>query len=120
VSVVTPYPRGKYEGSFSEGKITLRINDKGNSIALKQVILRVAQCNDGKTINDSITFDGVLFFPIDKARFSISMTTNSGTVVVNGIFTNPNTATGSLKVTYADSNRTCTVGPLTWAASLSD
>ena len=109
-----PRPRWKYIGQFGGGELTLRTNDKGDMICLKQVILRDAQCKEGGGVNDTIVFDATCFFPIYNGQFTITM---EG-VTLDGQFINPNTATGWVTISGVYGGCSCTIGPAKWTTVL--
>lgn len=115
LAVINVTPRGKFVGSFNQGNFTLRVNEKGNMVVLKQLILKGIECKGGGKLTDSITFEGSSFFPIEANKFSIALSV----VSISGRFTSPTSATGTISINYVSGEKKCQVGPLIWSANLS-
>jgi hypothetical protein len=111
---VQPLPTVKFEGTFEGGTLVFRINDKGNMVIPKEIRVKKALCNEGKTMTTLLAFDPPPFFPITDGKFTI---TREKQLTVTGIFISPKQARGSIELYLLKNGKPCTIGPLTWVAT---
>jgi hypothetical protein len=111
---IKPDEKAKFEGTFPGGELTFRIGEKGNWVILKTILLKGAECKEGKAMSDSLTFDPPQLFPITDGKFTIAI---DDEVTISGQFLSSTKAGGSLKLVLKNAGKTCTIGPHNWSAS---
>lgn len=112
---VLPASRGKFLGTFTGGKLVLRVNDKGDGIALKELVLTKATCTNGKDVSTRFDYPTAVYAAIEYNQFTIS----TDNVTVTGYFNNPPTsAAGTVRVQAKGNKGVCVVGPVDWTAVL--
>jgi hypothetical protein len=109
-----PVPNARFEGVFEGGTLVFRTNDKGTMVIPKEIKVRKASCNEGKTISTLLAFDPPPFFPITDGQFTIS---REEQIEIFGIFISSMQARGSIELYLLRNGKPCTVGPVTWVAS---
>ena len=110
---IKPDEKAKFEGTFPGGEFTLRIGENGNWVILKTILLKGAECKEGKAMSESLNFEPPQMFPITDGKFSIEL----DGVTISGQFLSSTKAGGSLKLVLKDAGKTCTIGPSNWSAS---
>lgn len=116
-----PLSRAKFEGTFANGELTLRIGENPNLVIPKLVTLRGAVCKEGGIINDSITFEPPPSFWITNGKFTISIIdlfSVGDQLTISGVFLTSSRASGTISISLRSNKGKCTVGPLNWTASM--
>lgn len=111
---IQPAPDVKFEASFEGGLFIFRTNDKGTYVIPKEVRIKKASCNEGRTLSDLLAFDPPPFFLITEGKFTISRDTQ---LVITGVFISPTQARGSIELHLLKNGKPCTIGPVVWVAS---
>lgn len=116
-TAVKPYPRARFDGTFAQGTLILRISDNSNMIIPKEVRLRNASCKEGKSLSDTINFEPPPSYQIIDSKFDINYL---DFVFISGQFFTSTTAQGMIRlILQHPGGGRCTIGPTPWRASAS-
>lgn len=116
-AVVKPYPKARFDGTFTGGTLILRISDNSNMIIPKEVRVRQAACKENKSISDTINFEPPPSYAITDAKFDINYL---DFVFISGQFFTSTSAQGMIRlILQIPGGGRCTVGPTAWKASAS-
>ncbi len=116
-AVVKPYPKARFDGTFADGTLILRISDNSNMIIPKEVRVRQATCKEGKSLSDTINFEPPPSYAITDAKFDINYL---DFVFISGQFFTSTSAQGMIRlILQIPGGGKCTIGPTAWKASAS-
>lgn len=114
---VKPYPRARFDGTFADGTLILRISENSNMIIPKEVRIRNASCKEGKAMSDTINFEPPPSYAITDSKFDINYLDY---VFISGQFFSSTSAQGMIRlVLQFPGGGRCTIGPTAWRASAS-
>jgi len=114
-AVVVPYPRARFDGTFTNGTLILRIGENSNMIIPKEVRVRQASCKEGKSISDTINFEPPPSYAITDAKFNFNYLDY---VFISGQFFTSTSAQGMIRlILQIPGGGRCTIGPTPWRAS---
>jgi hypothetical protein len=111
--VIKPQPGALFSAQFVGGGFSFRIHGSSNYVIPKIVNVKKAQCAEGKTVSDQISFEPPPTFEIKDNQFTITQGTQ---VTIYGTFTSATTARGTITLKFKGKGVACTVGPLGWNA----
>jgi len=116
-AVVKPYPKARFDGTFVDGTLVLRISDNSNMIIPKEVRVRQAACKEGKALSDTLNFEPPPSYAITDGKFDINYL---DIVFISGQFFTSTSAQGMIRLIlkFPGGGR-CTIGPTAWKASAS-
>ena len=116
-AVVKPYPKARFDGSFVNGTLILRISENSNMIIPKEVRVKQAACKEGKSLSDTINFEPPPSYAITDAKFDINYL---DFVFISGQFFTSTSAQGMIRlILQIPGGGKCTIGPTPWKASAS-
>ncbi|OGO32886.1 MAG: hypothetical protein A2Z16_04030 [Chloroflexi bacterium RBG_16_54_18] len=113
--VVRPYSNARFDGTFADGTLILRVSDNSNMVIPKEVRVRNASCKEGRALSDTINFEPPPSYAITDAKFDINYLDY---VFISGQFFSSTSAQGMIRLIlqYPGGGR-CTIGPTAWRAS---
>jgi hypothetical protein len=112
---IIPAAGARFEGTFEGGSFVLRINSNGTAVIPKTVRIQKANCQEGKTLSDTLSFEPPPSFPIEDGKFVISYT--APYLYWTGTFVTTTQARGSIELKFKKEGVTCTIGPVGWIAN---
>lgn len=116
-AVVKPYPKARFDGTFANGTLILRISENSNMIIPKEVRVKQASCKEGKSLSDTINFEPPPSYAITDAKFDINYL---DFVFISGQFFSSTRAQGMIRlILQIPGGGKCTIGPTPWTASAS-
>lgn len=113
-TAVKPMAGVKFEGTFESGTLTFRTNPTGYMVVPKTIRIIKANCQEGKKLSDTLSFEPPRYFPVEGGKFTISWDSQ---VYMTGTFLTPSQARGSLELKFKKEGVTCTIGPVAWTAT---
>jgi hypothetical protein len=114
---VKPYPRARFDGTFINGTLILRISDNSNMVIPKEVRVRNASCKEGKSLSDTINFEPPPSYEIIDGKFNLNYL---DFVFISGQFFSSTSAQGMIRlILQIPGGGRCTIGPTPWKASAS-
>lgn len=114
---IKPYPKARFDGTFINGTLILRISENSNMIIPKEVRVRQGACKEGKSLSDTINFEPPPSYAITDAKFDINYL---NFVFISGQFFTSTSAQGMIRlILQIPGGGRCTIGPTPWKASAS-
>jgi len=80
----------------------------------KTIRIVKANCQEGKKLSDTMTFEPPTYFKVEDGKFTITWDTQ---VTMSGVFLTPTEARGSLELKFKKEGVACTIGPVVWVAT---
>lgn len=112
---IKPTAGARFEGTFEGGSFVLRINSNGTAVIPKTVRIQKANCQEGKTLSDTLSFEPPPSFPIENGKFVISYT--APYLYWTGTFVTATQARGTIELRFKKEGVSCTIGPVGWVAN---
>jgi hypothetical protein len=113
-TAVKPAAGVKFDGTFDGGTLTFRTNPTGYMVVPKTIRVVKANCQNGKTLSDTLSFEPPTYYPVEDGKFTINWDSQ---VIMSGVFQTSTQARGTLELKFKKEGVACTIGPVPWSAS---